>query len=129
MAHPYRSLLSLIENRAGGATRGVGYYTEDAMKLLYTREDLRTDQFLGRAETIMTEARGREPLMADDGKLGSRLAGLELYEEAVLIHFIKGKGQGLVISVEPVVAQRLADFVAECNLALSPDDESRYESN
>lgn len=129
MAHPYRQLLSLIEDRAGGATRGVGHYTVDGMRQLYTRADLRTDQFLERAETIMTEARGREPLMGDEGELGRRLAGLELYEEAVLIHFIEEEGQGLVVSVEPVVAQRLADFVAECNLALSPDDESRYESS
>lgn len=124
MCASYRQVLRVLEERAGEGVRGAAHYEQDGLTFLYIREDLKNEAFRERARKIVSRARNRSPLIEEGEGLGRRRAGLDLHEDAVLLHFILGKNSGLIVSLEPEIARQLRDFVEECNLALESPDES-----
>lgn len=109
-------------DRLGDELRVVGSYTEDSRSVHYLRDDLsdvyrheRLELLVGKAQEI------HRPLLDVDhfeSPLGSILASVYAFEHALVLHFIVGPDDGVVISVEPSVGRQLVGFLEVCRVEL-----------
>lgn len=118
----YEALVEVVEDRAGDALRAAATYRDGDIELLYQRDDLDTRLLQQRTEHVVEGIERREPFVEHD-EVGDCLADLELYEDYVFVHWY---AEEVIVSLEPVVARRLKDFVEECSLALTNPDASRF---
>lgn len=103
----------MLEEQTGGATRGVGEYSDGQVRLLYVRPDLQTDAFRKRAQEALEKAPDRHPLVVDD-EVGEWKADVEVHDHAIVIHLPTGSGRGILVSMDPEIARNLTNFVQEC---------------
>ena len=115
-------LVAYLRDRTGESLRGVVRYDNDAIDILYLREDLREirpqsqiDHMLAR---VVPESNAREERSFPFGDL---YVSVHRFEEAILMHFPTGDYQGVVVSLEPETARRLNKFTTECLKRIQPD--------
>lgn len=70
--------------------------------------------------TLIQRLREQEPIIQEEyRRLGETQATVELHENGVLLHFRETETDGVAISLDHDAAQELADFVDQCQAALS----------
>jgi hypothetical protein len=116
----YQWLLRGVRQRAGDAFRTAFQYTADDWSVLPVREDLRTEELRSVMPDVIENAREDEVLVDDTDypTAGTPQATVELYEEAVLLHFRTGGETGVLLSLDRNVAEGLGQFVAELQSTL-----------
>ncbi|WP_132060262.1 DUF7522 family protein [Halorussus amylolyticus] len=110
-----KSLASYLYNRVGELLRGVIHYEHDEFKLVYLRDDIREQryredvtQMLGR---IKQEGTTEEEQSFPFGELH---ATIRAFDETIFMHFPIGEQIGVVVALEPDVAQNLNSFIDDC---------------
>lgn len=113
MAH---TLVSFVQRRAGESLRAIAEYETADLDLLYYRDDLPKTEITERVDTIHDNITwawnpGDEEVVS---KLGAKRATVQVREEAVVIHLLKGVNHGYLIGLEPGAARNLTTFLGEC---------------
>lgn len=109
-------------DRLGDDLRVVGSYSGDSRSVHYLREDLTDVYRIERLGPLIGKAREvHQPLHDVDqleAPLGAVVAGVYAFENALVLHFLVGADQGVVVSVEPSVGRQLVSFLEECRREL-----------
>jgi len=108
----YEQLLATVEERAGESFRSAFSYTATDWTALHVRRDLATGNLKDAVPELAERARAVEPIV-DQGvydRLGSATTSVELYADAVLLHFRTGEQSGVVLTLDRDVAQNLSEF-------------------
>ena len=125
-----RELTAYLEERFGPTLRSVLYYEYGDHEILYAREGIREQYSAGQIEDIVGylshESVGKE---ASERRYphGDILCELEIYEHAVELNFIFGKGEGVAVGIDPHAFVGSRTFIDECLDILSLDDEIEDE--
>lgn len=122
MDEKYSNIIEIAKDRVGDSFRTASVLHGENVELLYHRDDLDRALMQKRGEHVADVAQNRDPFVRSNS-ISECLADIELYEEYVLTYW---HSENLLLTFEPVVAQRLRGFVEECNLALQGVEQSRY---
>jgi hypothetical protein len=108
----YERLLAAVEKRAGESFRSAFSYTASDWTALHVRSDLATGDLKDAVPELAERARAAEPVVEPEiyDRLGSATTSVELYADAVLLHFRTGEQSGVVLTLDEDVAQSLSEF-------------------
>ncbi|WP_436933676.1 DUF7522 family protein [Halovenus marina] len=117
----YQRLVRLIHDRAGDNFRSAWKYDITDWEVLYIRDDIATPELKKAVVEIFQHARDYEPIVDANKyeKMGEIEASVELYTDAVLIHFSETGEGGVVVTLEREASKDLAAFVDNCNSILN----------
>jgi hypothetical protein len=108
-------LVEYAKRRAGNYLRGVVRYDESSKDILYLRDDVRErrlesqiDRMLARLEPEATSAEERA------FPFGDLHATVRRFDEAIIMHFPRGRRGGVVVSFEQEATRDLNSFTTEC---------------
>lgn len=108
-------LLRFLRERTGESLRGAGRYDADGYEVLYVRQDLARATLDAEVERMVAhlrnESRAREQRAFPYGELDGTVRS---FEEAVVMHFPLPQERGVVVTLDPDVAQQLNAFMREC---------------
>ena len=119
-------LVEYLEDRFGPTLRSVLYYDYGDYEVLYAREEILKQYDAGQIEDIVGylshESAGKE---ASERRYphGEIVCELEIYERAVEMNFIFGKGEGVAVGIDPYAFVGDRSFIDECLDILALDEE------
>lgn len=113
--HVSKSLAQYLNDRVDDLLRGVAHYQEDEFKVEYLRDDIREqrhrDEVTQMLNRIKKEGTAEEEQSFPFGHLHTTL---RVFDEAIFMHFPIERETGVVVTLEPQVAQSLNSFVGDC---------------
>ena len=113
--HISKTLARYLDDRVGDLLRGVAHYQEDEFTVVYLRDDIRKqrhhDEIAQMLSRITHEGTAEEEQSFPFGHLH---ATLRVFDETIFLHFPIENRTGVVVALEPEVAQSLNSFVGDC---------------
>lgn len=112
-------LTDFLEHRAGEHLRGVVRYLGGLYDVVYLRDDVqerRLEEEVGQMlDRLRQEASDAE---RDAFPFGELRVTIRHFEEAIVLNFPTGNGEGVVVGLEPEVVHEVNSFVVECRRRL-----------
>jgi len=122
MSNPrHQELHEFVQERARDAYRAGFHYEGEKWEALYVRSDLATEELRENIPDVREELIERGVLLPEEKypPIGETHATTEVHEDAVIMHFPEGPSKGTVISLDREVAQKITEFVLQCQNILS----------
>jgi hypothetical protein len=110
-----RTLATYLTDRVDDLLRGVAHYHAADVEVVYLRDDIRAE--LHRDEVAQMVTRITQEGTAEEEQsfsFGHLHATLRVFDEAIFLHFPIEDQTGVVVALEPAVAQSLNSFVSDC---------------
>lgn len=108
-------LTEFLEKRAGELLRGIARYEADASDVLYLRDDVKRQRIRSEIDRILNRVRAESsPKEERSFPFGDLHATVRVFDDATILHFPTGVNRGVVVSLEPDIAQDLNTFVRQC---------------
>lgn len=110
-----KTLSTYLNERVDDLLRGVAHYQQDEFEVVYLRDDIRERRH--REEVKQMLARITHEGAAEEEQsfpFGHLHATLRIFDETILMHFPIENQTGVVVALEPEVAQSLNSFVGDC---------------
>lgn len=115
-----KDLLDFLNTRAGKLHRATVLYEGTDITSLYIRDDLDEEQLQSKFSTIVNrilpESTEEEDIAFSH--LGELEASVRVFNEAVVLHFPRSDGRGVIVSLEATAARELNTFIVECQRRL-----------
>lgn len=104
-----------LQKTAGEYLRGIVSYNGNEYDIQYIRDDLRTRRLKSEVDKIIDrlrrESRSGERQAFPFGEVNGTVRS---FEEAMVMHFPKTQGRGIVVTLDPEVARQLNTFIGAC---------------
>ena len=108
-------LTEYLKKEAGECLRGVVSYEGDEYDIQYIRNDLRTQRLKSEVDKMIDrlrqESRSAEHRAFPFGDVNGTVRS---FKEAMVMHFPKTQGRGMVVTLDPEVARQLNTFIGSC---------------
>ena len=110
-----RSLSSYLGDRVGDHLRGVAQYQGDDFTVVYLREDIKKHRHRDEIDQMLTRIKQEGTANEEQSfPFGHMHATLRIFDETIFMHFPLENRTGVVVALEPEVAQQLNSFVGDC---------------
>lgn len=117
MAQKYisKSLARYLNDRVDDLLRGVAHYQEDEFTVVYLRDDIRKQRHHDEVEQMLSRIKHEGSAKEEQSfPFGHLHATLRIFDETIFLHFPIENQTGVVVALEPEVAQSLNSFVGDC---------------
>lgn len=110
-----KSLTTYLDDRVGDLLRGVAHYQDDELEVVYLRTDIREQRHREDIQQMLTRVKQEgTPKEEQAFPFGHLHATLRIFDETIFLHFPIENQTGVVVTLEPTVAQSLNSFVGDC---------------
>ncbi|MFC4553581.1 MULTISPECIES: DUF7522 family protein [Halorussus] len=110
-----QSLSKYLNERVDDQLRGVAHYREDEFNVVYLRDDIREHRHQDEVKQMLTRIKQEGTANEEQSfPFGHMHATLRVFDETIFMHFPIENRTGVVVSLEPEVAQSLNSFVGDC---------------
>lgn len=108
-------LSRFLNDRVGDLLRGVAHYQDDEFTVVYLRDDIREERHRDEIEQMLTRVLDEGTIEEEQSfPFGHLHATLRIFDETIFMHFPIENRRGIVVALEPEVAQSLNSFVGDC---------------
>ena len=110
-----KRLSTYLNERVDDLLRGVAHYQQDEFEVVYLRDDIRERRHREEVDKMLTRIK-QEGTDEEERSFpfGHLHATLRIFDETIFMHFPIENQTGVVVSLEPEVAQSLNSFVGDC---------------
>lgn len=113
--HISKSLARYLDDRVDDLLRGVAHYREDEFEVVYLRDDIREQRHHDEVEQMLNRIKHEVSAKEEQSfPFGHLHATLRVFDETIFLHFPIENQTGVVVALEPEVAQSLNSFVGDC---------------
>ena len=113
--HISKSLSRYLNDRVDDLLRGVVHYRDEEFEVVYLREDIREQRHRDEVEQMLSRITHEGTTEEEQSfPFGHLRATLRIFDETIFMHFPIENQTGVVVALEPEVAQSLNSFVGDC---------------
>ena len=113
--HISKRLSTYLNERVDDLLRGVAHYQQDEFEVVYLRDDIRERRHREEVSKMLMRIKQEGTDEEEQSfPFGHLHATLRIFDETIFMHFPIENQTGVVVSLEPEVAQSLNSFVGDC---------------
>ena len=117
MAHKQisQTLATYLNDRVGELLRGVAHYKGDDFTVVFLRDDIKEHRHREEVNQMLTRIKQEGTTEEEESfPFGHLYATLRVFDETIFMHYPIENNTGVVVALEPEVAQSLNSFVGDC---------------
>lgn len=110
-----KTLSKYLVKRVDDLLRGVAHYKRDDFEVVYLRDDIRERRHREEVSKMLTRIKQEGTAEEEQSfPFGHLHATLRIFDETIFMHFPIEDQTGVVVALEPEIAQSLNSFVGDC---------------